>query len=375
MSVSNAFYTITRSRKYRLFQANIDVQPATTSARRVAVQSTSASASPLTILSKIITPDTPESRAHPDRSNDVWELSVWDPLPVSLRLFCLFSPGHVLVYFIFLPLAPLDPRPSITIFNTVLVQVLLSLQMVFVCSRFTQQARDNAIIQKEVMHEYDTKFVHPLMHPVVRDVAVQVSEDFAEGDIVPTVEVGTPTTLIRRTFRTNGNQYIEGGEPISQTQSPSQAPIVQPKLFTPTTAPRKSDTFLTRSVSSRNVASHRSSLPAGKLPSSMSTNALPYTSSGTFAGNPTSVHARAISPLKKTISLHDLAAHEQPSPALTRESLLSNVDQSSTGQPSSPLRSSEFRKAGRKSFSAGSQQLANATRQRQAQQDSGRPRW
>lgn len=350
-----------------MFEANIDVQPATTSARRVSVQSTSATSSPLRFITNIITPEAAESRAHPDKAHDVWELSVWDPLPVSLRLFCLFSPGHVLIYLVFLPLAPLDPRPSMTIFNTILMQLLLSCQMVFVVSRFTQQARDNSIIQKEVMHEYDTKFVHPLLHPVVRDVGIQATDD-VPGTFNDVVEIGTPTTLIRRTFKTNGNPHIETNENVTSTAT--NTAMARPQMFTPSSAPRKSDTFITPSTSLRS-AMHRSSLPAGRLPSSMSTNAIPQTTSavGPFADRINTVHSRAISPLKKTISLHELGAQEN-SP---RFGLNGFNDENSNNPMSSPITSAGARQPGRKSFSAGSQQL-NAARQR-SQQENTRPRW
>ena len=92
-------------RHYRLFEANIERKPETPSAKRVKVQSDPTTSSPLRLLSSIMPTETAESRAHADKKNDVWELSVWDPLPVCLRLFCLFSPGHVLVYMLFLPVA------------------------------------------------------------------------------------------------------------------------------------------------------------------------------------------------------------------------------------------------------------------------------
>ena len=69
--------------------------------------------------------DTAESRAHPDASKDVWELAVWDPTPLSLRMFCMFSPGHVLVYWLFLPTAVADPRPSTTVVTTIIFVALL----------------------------------------------------------------------------------------------------------------------------------------------------------------------------------------------------------------------------------------------------------
>src|SRR5690348_4856606 len=121
MSVLNAFYAFTRTRSYRLFQADVEKPPATPSARRVKVQSTPISSSPMRFVAQLIGSESAEARAYPDKTRDVWELSVWDPLPVSLQLFQLFSPGHVLIYLIFLPLAPLDPRPSVTVFSTLVM--------------------------------------------------------------------------------------------------------------------------------------------------------------------------------------------------------------------------------------------------------------
>lgn len=351
------------------------MQPASSSARRVSVQSSSANASPLHLISKLITPETAESRAHPDRSRDVWELAIWDPLPVSLRILCLFSPGHVLVYLLFLPLAPLEPRPSITVFNTLLVQALLSSQMLLLCSRFSQQARDNGIIQKEVMHEYDAKFVHPLTHPIVRDVGVQAGED-VHHDLGSIIETGTPTTLIRRSFKTNGNPYFEASTDHHSSTTHTSTP--RPQLFTPSTATRKSDTFVTPATSFRSQVL-RSSLPGNKLPISMSTNNLPFTtSSGTnpSSGQPgtTTTFGHPTSPLKKTISLHNINADDLSSPRFSRES--SAYEASSRGQPSSPIKPFDIKQSSRKSFSTGSNQLSQLGRPRPAQpQDNPRPRW
>ncbi|KAJ3486359.1 hypothetical protein NLG97_g6633 [Lecanicillium saksenae] len=264
-AITNGVYTLARTRKYRMFEANIDVQPGTPSARRVQVQGSPATSSPLRFLASMITPETPESRAHPDKNRDVWELSVWDPLPISLRLFCLFGPAHVLVYMMFLPLASLDPRPSISVFNTLVLQVILSAQLLLFFSKFTQQGKDNSIIQKEVMHEYDTKFVHPLMHPVVRDVGVQVSADAGTGteDLVQT---GTPTTLIRRSFKTHKNPHIDEEE-----SAPSRPSGINPNLFTPSR--RRSDSF--SPMPSIRSSGLRNSMPTpGRLPASVSTNNL-----------------------------------------------------------------------------------------------------
>ncbi|KAI1819416.1 hypothetical protein F4861DRAFT_138650 [Xylaria intraflava] len=203
-STVNAYYTMYRSRKYRLFEADVEKKPETPSARRVRVQSSPVSSSPLRILADVVMPESAESRAHPDSTRDVWEISVWDPLPICLRLLCLFSPGHVLVYMMFLPMAPLDARPSVTVFNCLVLQVILSAQLILFQSRFSQQSKDASIIQKEVMHEYNTKFVHPLAYPTVRDAGTQFSRDDFGND-TELVEVGTPTVQLRRSFKTRPN--------------------------------------------------------------------------------------------------------------------------------------------------------------------------
>lgn len=308
----------------------------------------------------MIAADTPDARAHPDKSRDVWELSVWDPLPISLRMFCFFSPGHILVYLVFLPLATLDPRPSMTVFNTLVMQIVLSGQLLFLCTRFSQQAQDSAILQKEVMHEYDTKFVHPMMHPVVRDVGVQASDD--AGDETAEVEVGTPTTLIRRTFRTNGNPHIEGGEPTT-----THANVMKPQLFTPTPGPRRSEVFVTPATGFRSPAA-RSSLPA-----SASTNSIPYTSTGTNFGGHLSAYTQTNSPLKKTISMNDITSQEQPSPRNSRE--MAAYEQRNRHHPSSPLKQAEARHHARASSGPATGVFANTARNRIHQQENARPRW
>ena len=356
-SLTNAVYTITRTRKYRMFEANIDVHPATPSARRVNVQGSPATSSPLRFISNMVAPDTPESRAHPDKKRDVWELAVWDPVPISLRLFCLFSPGHVLVYLLFLPLAPLDPRPSITVFNTVLIQSLLSAQLLLFHSKFSQQSKDSAIIQKEVMHEYDAKFVHPMMHPIVRDAGTQISED-VDANSRDLVQVGTPTTLIRRSFKTHANPHVDQEEaPASHTN------VMSPRVFTPPA--RRSELFTPS-------AGVRSSGPRSSLPASASTNTIPWssTSAATFGSN-TGAQSQPRSPLKKNYSMGNINTPQQDSPRNSRE--MAAFEQR-RAQPSSPLKQSESRRSFATSGSDATT-FANSSRYRQQPHDQARPRW
>ena len=232
--------------------------PGTPSAHRVKVDSSPLSSSPLRFISSILAPqETAESRAHPDAARDVWELAVWDPTRLSLKLFCLFSPGHVLVYWLFLPTPLSDPRPSITVVTTIFVAALLSFQLILLCSTFSRQIKDTAVVSKEVLHEYDTKYVHPRTRPLMRDVGTQFSDPSSspsssspsshqsshhqskrrKSAIVPGgspsvnhVETHTPKVIINRGFKTKPNvnyrSSLGGGDTSASDTTPSRGPPI-----------------------------------------------------------------------------------------------------------------------------------------------------
>jgi hypothetical protein len=313
----NAYYTMYRSRKYRLFQADVEKKPGTPSARRVRVQSSPVSSSPLRLLTDFVSSESAESRAHPDSTRDVWEISMWDPLPVCLRLFCLFSPGHILVYMMFLPLAPLDARPSVTVFNCLVLQVLLSVQLLLLQSRFSQQNKDASVVQKEVMHEYDTKIVHPLMYPAVRDAGTQFARDDFGND-TDFVEVGTPTVQLRRGYKTHPNlNYMKHIDP-DNTGSNHMKTIMNAGMFTPPVAPRQPGQFGNSELRNRMLSAKpaRRSTP-GPTPLRESTDGPVATASaGTSTGGYLGVRNHPNSPLKKAPSLGEL---QYRSPRTNRE--------------------------------------------------------
>ncbi|KAI9775871.1 MAG: hypothetical protein M1839_000745 [Geoglossum umbratile] len=232
-SILNAIYTFQRKRRYRLFESSIDVPPSTPSAHRVRVDSSPLSSSPLRFLSTLIDPvvSPAEGRSHPDPSRDVWEIAVWDPTPLCLRLFCFFSPGHILVYFLLLPTLPTDPRPSTTVLTTVIFTSLLTVQLLYLHRSYSQQSKDTALIHKEVLHEYDTKYVHPRLNPQVRDVATQFSAEDCRVD----VQTYTPTTIIKREFHTNPNPIY--ARHIDPSATPKPRPYV-PSAATPFRQPQ-----------------------------------------------------------------------------------------------------------------------------------------
>ncbi|KAI9800830.1 MAG: hypothetical protein M1825_003613 [Sarcosagium campestre] len=214
-SFANALYTFQREKIYRLFEASIDEPPNTPSARRVPVDSPLPSSSPLRFLYNMLPTETAESRSHADETRDVWELAVWDPMPICLRLFCLLSPGHCVIYLLFLPTHVHDPRPSMTVLTTIFLACLLSVQLLGMQASFSQQSKDTALIHKEVHHEYDKKFVHPRLNPIMRDVGIQsnASAPRMQNAGVSEVDAYPPRGVVHRGFRTNPNPaYGVGGQ-------------------------------------------------------------------------------------------------------------------------------------------------------------------
>lgn len=166
-----------------------------------------------------------EIRSHPDASRDVWEIGVWDPTPISLRMFCLFSPGHILVYWLFLPTRISDPRPSTTVLTTIILVALLSAQLLLLQTSFSRQSKDSSVIHKEVMNEYDTKYVHPRTQSLMRDVGTQFSGSGNSmhglpqyGNDIDSVDVYAPTFIINRGFHTRPNpNYVKHVDPEGST--------------------------------------------------------------------------------------------------------------------------------------------------------------
>lgn len=235
-----------------------------------------------------------QSRAHLDPTRDVWEIAVWDPLPICLRLFCLFSPGHVLVYWLFLPTLASDPRPSVTVFRTILLEVLVSLQLHLLQSTFSQQEKDSAIIHKEVMSEYNIKYVHPRLNPLVRDVGTQFSgPEHEEGE----VDTYNPTTILKRGFHTNPNPNY------AKHVDPNNTSGITQRSFSPTPA-------LTPAVySSREPTPFTGVTPRPPLRQPQFRRSVPVAvsaSTTTGDGGSLGIYNHPSSPLKKATSIYDI---------------------------------------------------------------------
>jgi hypothetical protein len=218
LSVTNALYTFLRKRHYRLFEAPIEDTPSTPSVQRVKVASSPSSASPMRLLSSILSSSS-EDRSHPVPGQDVWQLGVWDPHPLAMKLFCFFSPGHVLIYWLFLPTLSSDPRPSVTLMTTILLAALLTVQMSMFVSSFSRQSKDMTLVHKEVLHEYDTKYVHPRTRPLMRSVATQFYGPALEQ--YNHVETYTPTHKIQGYRLSPRPSYGSASSPLPRSPRPS----------------------------------------------------------------------------------------------------------------------------------------------------------
>ena len=300
MSFVNAIYTFYRKRHYRLFEAPVDAPPSTPSARRVRVDSSPVSSSPLRFLSGVMGSNSAQARAHPNSKTDVWEISVWDPTPLCLKLFCLFSPGHVLMYWFFLPTLPEDPRPSTTVVTALSLAILLSVQLLLLQQSFSQQSKDSSLIHKEVFNEYDIKYVHPHTHPLMRDVGTQVSSSGGKLGRSPArsdgVDTYMPVTIVNKGFQTNPNpNYLGHVDPdaYKAQETPNRAPSRNP------------------AASSAQTPSFYTPLPTRDFPSPLQQRTAfrkpqpqqrASVGPGTGDGGSLGVYSHAHSPLKKAAS-------------------------------------------------------------------------
>ncbi|KAF8430284.1 hypothetical protein EV426DRAFT_556602 [Tirmania nivea] len=230
ISALNAVLCFTKKKKYRMFESNIEIEPSTPNARRVPVNS-SPSASQLTTL---LSPSKGRHRGYTS-ATDVWEVSVWDPTPISLRIFSLFSPAHCAIYFLMLPITISSNHlfansagGTTTYLTALFIEALLSLQLGWLTSSFTQQMKDRAVVHKEVLREYDSKYVHPRLSILKRDVATQSMDDHFEAS----VEVYTPQ-FNRQGFVTHANpNYSEHTKnfPYSDTSGYAATPQIENQL-------------------------------------------------------------------------------------------------------------------------------------------------
>jgi hypothetical protein len=316
MSFLNAFYTFYRKRHYRLFEQPIDTSPATPSAKRVRVDSSPMASSPLRLLQKIISSTSADARAHPDATRHVWEVAVWDPNPLCLQLFCLFSPLHVILYHFSLPVAPLDPQPSVKVVTTIAIAAILSLQLYYLRISFSQQTKDSAIIHRQVLQEYDSKYVHPAMQRPSRDVAIQTiskkrTRDSSVGvrgssdDLASEVVTYTPTTVINRGFRTNPNQAYSSQYDPDQLSTQPNPRALRSGTQTPSLRPSQQNAYYT-ATSTATGADFSSPIRPSNTPNPFRQQPSQPRPSASGDGGSLGVFSHAASPLRKSASANYL---------------------------------------------------------------------
>lgn len=295
--------------------------------------------SPLRYLQNVISSTSAAARAHADPEKEVWELRVWDPKSICLTIFTLFSPGHLIVYYILLPPETLDPRPSLTIVKAMAFGALLTVQLRMLKTSFSQQAKDSALIQSQVMHEYDTKYVQPSLHRIVRDVGVQTqaASQTSRGRRVREVDTYAPTTLVKRTFVTNPNpNYARHYDPDSvsavQPQLSRRQSGHNPTLGTPVLdTPAINGYVNAQTQSAYSTAS--TAAPDFSSPLKPHHEKLRERTPARGDGGSMGVYTHAASPLKKAVSNSQIRSGPRLStPGTSRSGLLDNTRRRDTGR-------------------------------------------
>jgi hypothetical protein len=154
-----------------------------------------------------------------------------------------------------------------------------------------------AIIHKEVLNEYDIKYVHPRLNPPVRDVGTQyVASDQGIDSEENEVVTYTPTTILRRGFRTNPNPNYAKFLPQGTVSLPN------PVFETPASYNRRESTPLRTSDAVIQQPQFR-----------QSTSGKPI-NIGTGDGGSLGVYSHANSPLKKATSMYDIQGGRSDAP-------------------------------------------------------------
>ncbi|PQE28965.1 Meiotically up-regulated protein [Rutstroemia sp. NJR-2017a BBW] len=147
--------------------------------------------------------------------------------------------------------------------------VLMTGQLLLLQTSFAQQEKDTSIIQKEVMSEYDIKFVHPRMNPVMRDVGTQFSGPSSESrdGREEEVEIYTPSVVLKKGFRTNPNpNYAKHVDPENTSTMPRQIFSPAPSFISTAFNPREPSPYKKISTAPMRQPQFRKNTPSGVEP-------------------------------------------------------------------------------------------------------------
>ena len=152
------------------------------------------------------------------------------------------------------------------------------------------------------MNEYDIKYVHPRLNPLVRDVSTQFAGPDCEGrSDERDVETYTPTVILKRGFRTNPNpNYAKHVDP-DNTEGASRRP------FSPAPA-----VYSSREPTPFTGTTPRPPLRQPQFRQSLSGAVSSGTSTGD--GGSLGIYSHANSPLKKATSLYDIQGNGRREP-------------------------------------------------------------
>jgi hypothetical protein len=186
-----------------------------------------------------------------------------------------------------------------TVVTTLILEVLLSAQLLLLQSNFSQQTKDTAVIHKEVLSEYDLKYVHPRLSPLVRDVGTQYSGPVSATRVEEErdVETYTPTIILKRGFRTNPNpNYAKYIDPDNTGAIPQRT------AFSPTSAFKTPAAYGFREPTPLRTPHTTIRQPQFQ----QSTSGAVSTGTSTGDGGSLGVYSHANSPLKKATSMFDI---------------------------------------------------------------------
>ncbi|KAG9126488.1 hypothetical protein FRC07_003234 [Ceratobasidium sp. 392] len=102
-----------------------------------------------------------------EESRRVQQLDAWEPEELKMALFSVYSPAHSLLWMVF---------SSSTWFVALILMVVISGQIHALAQSYEGLLKDRRILNAEVMHEYNEKFVYPRIIPVRKDACVMTHE-------------------------------------------------------------------------------------------------------------------------------------------------------------------------------------------------------
>lgn len=181
VSILNAFFVLTRTKKYSLAGRPIENVPDTPSRRKEiyeevveyeddsGVASTAASMtesvqSPAQKMWSFLsgTPTVADPPAAQPEQTEIWVLDVWNPPLFNLYLFAVFSPLSVIIVW----------YGPVCFFNFGVLLPLLNCGLYDYTTRFLVGQKDKTIVHSEVIAEYDAAVVRPIISAARRDVSI-----------------------------------------------------------------------------------------------------------------------------------------------------------------------------------------------------------